>query len=108
MTSDNTKSLLTPASPLYPLAGALLGYLLSGKNLWGAASGALAGALVNAGSNAMQTKLALAKASGKSEFQGSLVSELGQSLLGSKAEAPKDSKQLAAGSLYLVPPVKRR
>lgn len=105
MAADSAKSLLQPASPLYPIAGALLGYFVSGKNVWGAASGALAGALINAGASSMQTKLALAKASGKTEFQGSLAGELASSLLGSKPEAPKDGKQAVAGALYLPRPV---
>lgn len=105
MTADTSKSLLKPASALYPLGGALAGYFASGKSAWGAVAGALAGALVNAASNSMQLKLALAKASGKSEFQGSIASELGQSLLGRKEEPSAAGAQLSAGSLYLTPPV---
>lgn len=101
----DAKSLATPPSILFPVAGAIAGYLVSSKSAWGAVAGALAGALLNASAASVQTKLALAKASGKTEFQGSLAGELAASVIGSKAETPKGGKQVAAGALYLNRPV---
>ena len=90
------KSLTTPPSILYPLAGAAIGYLLGreeGKPTpgWAIVAGALGGALFNASSKIVDLKSQVAKGSGVSEFKGNVGGEAVAAVLGAsdtKAAAP--------------------
>lgn len=93
------KTLLLPPSPLYPLAGLGLAYLIApaGAKGWAMAAGALAGLTLNAASRSMQAQSLVAKASGASSFQSSLGAEILSAGIGTHAD--KDPATVAAGSL---------
>jgi hypothetical protein len=59
----NVAHITTPPSLLFPLAGALVGYLVS-DSIWGAAFGATAGALYNVSASAVQLEGAVASQQG--------------------------------------------
>src|ERR1035437_5031863 len=83
------KTLLLPPSPLYPLAGMGLAYLIApnGAKGWAMAAGALAGLTLNAASRSMQAQSLVAKASGASSFQSSLGAEILSAGIGTHADA---------------------
>lgn len=84
----NAEDLLLPPSPLYPAAGALVGYLLpsSEKKMLGLIAGGLVGMIVNVATRSIQLQSDNTKLSGGTEFHSSLGKELLNAALGKKAE----------------------
>lgn len=82
----STKSLFTPPSIVHPIAGAIVGYLIS-ESPWGAAAGAFVGALVNVAATAIQMENMIAASQGIALSDNSL-SLAARGLIGKGAAAP--------------------
>ena len=87
----NVSHITTPPSLLFPLAGALVGYLIS-ESIWGAAFGATAGALYNVSASAVQLEGTVASQQGIQLYDTNL-SLLARSYLG---KGPASPLQLSA------------
>ena len=100
----NTPAWLSPPSVVYPLAGGVLGYLMSDKNPWGAAAGVLFGALFNASAKSVAVESQSAQAQGAASFTANYGGEMISNLLGSK-KAPgtvTPATQAASGALITI------
>lgn len=82
----NVSNITTPPSLLFPLAGALVGYLIS-ESLWGMAFGATAGALYNVSASAVQLEGAVASQQGIQLYDTNM-SLLARSYLGKGPASP--------------------
>lgn len=96
MPSD-PKSLMSPPSPVFPLAGALAGYFISGKSVWGAATGLFAGALLNLSSKVVSMRAEAAKEKNLQAFEGNIGGEAIAALTGSR-DAVEANKAVAGTS----------
>ncbi|MHB8107728.1 MAG: hypothetical protein ACYDH4_09940 [Candidatus Cryosericum sp.] len=83
----STKSFFSPPSLLYPIGGAAVGYLVSNQSLWGAGLGAIAGALLNVATVALQMETMIASGQGI-QLNDNSLSVAARGVIGQGAATP--------------------
>lgn len=89
---------MSAPSPVLPIAGALAGYFISNKSLWGAATGLFAGALFNLSSKMVSMRANAAKDKNQQTFEGNLGSEAIAAITGTRDAAEAQAQKALAGN----------
>lgn len=99
MSTSQVPEFLLPPSPVYPIVGAALGYILTEgeKKPFVMIAGALAGILVNVATRSIQLQAERAQASGENQFSSSLGTELLAATIGKKTADDAHAAEVASG-----------